>query len=413
VRVAYEATGAPYMSGQGINVVHWRSRFGWGHTCFFLAVPTDPYTAPSIEVTHYHDSSVAVAKDNYYSLSHERNGGSIIQNWAYDSTTSRYLPAGTMQYGATSPQVSVIRPSHDSLVLRMNMSTGGTGGSGPHWVEFGLQGLYKLGNADTLWGYRNITEYDSSLTLSISRGIGEIAVDDGSNIKYIDLEVRDDTLRIGKNCTAAQALSSRVFTLPKQGSLVYFRWIRPSNDSLYKAKFDTIKYALNFVDTSGTTIRLDSLNLCDSVSRIRGALVTIPLDLTKSYRGHLEFVRRTSVLRTDTAEWQDVISRKKLSLDSSYRRGSSVQASQLTFEAAPNPLHSKTELSFTIPEAGEVSVDLLDVLGRSVTTLAEQRMFHAGYHAISWNSTGLPSGMYLARLRYGNEMKILRLSVLK
>jgi hypothetical protein len=76
-------------------------------------------------------------------------------------------------------------------------------------------------------------------------------------------------------------------------------------------------------------------------------------------------------------------------------------------------LHSKTELSFTIPEAGEVSVDLLDVLGRSVTTLAEQRMFHAGYHAISWNSTGLPSGMYLARLRYGNEMKILRLSVLK
>jgi hypothetical protein len=293
------------------------------------------------------------------------------------------------------------------------MSTGGTGGSGPHWVEFGLQGLYKLGNADTLWGYRNITEYDSSLTLSISRGIGEIAVDDGSNIKDFDLEVRDDTMRIGKNCTAAEALSSRMFTLPKQGSLAYFRWIRPSNDSLFKAKFDTIKYALNFVDTSGTVIRLDSMNLCDCVSRIRGALVTIPLDLTKSYRGHLEFVRRTSVLRTDTAEWQDVISRKKLSLDSSYRRGSSAQASLLTFEAAPNPLHSKTELSFTIPEAGEVSVDLLDVLGRSVTTLAEKRMFHAGYHAISWSSAGLPSGIYLARLRYGNEMKILRLSVLK
>jgi hypothetical protein len=79
----------------------------------------------------------------------------------------------------------------------------------------------------------------------------------------------------------------------------------------------------------------------------------------------------------------------------------------------PIPLYEQTAIEFKLPATGEVSVDLLDVLGRSVTTLAVRRMFHAGYHAISWSSAGLPSGMYLARLRYGNEMKILRLSVLK
>lgn len=68
--------------------------------------------------------------------------------------------------------------------------------------------------------------------------------------------------------------------------------------------------------------------------------------------------------------------------------------------AFPNPFVPATTISFSVPEAEHVSITIFDVTGREVHTLVDQQM-QAGTHAISWDASGMASGMYLYRMRIG------------
>lgn len=62
----------------------------------------------------------------------------------------------------------------------------------------------------------------------------------------------------------------------------------------------------------------------------------------------------------------------------------------------PNPFNPATELRFDLPEAGNVSLVLYDVLGREVANLVSG--YHeGGYHRATWNASGQASGVYFAR----------------
>ncbi len=65
--------------------------------------------------------------------------------------------------------------------------------------------------------------------------------------------------------------------------------------------------------------------------------------------------------------------------------------------AHPNPFASATRLSVDVPEASHVRLVVYDVLGRAVATLADGEL-EAGQHAVRFDASGLPSGMYLVRL---------------
>jgi flagellar hook assembly protein FlgD len=61
-----------------------------------------------------------------------------------------------------------------------------------------------------------------------------------------------------------------------------------------------------------------------------------------------------------------------------------------------------------LPEAGNVSLVIYDVLGREVANLADGYQ-QAGRYTVTWNSTrtsGIPvaSGVYFARLRILNDL---------
>jgi len=76
--------------------------------------------------------------------------------------------------------------------------------------------------------------------------------------------------------------------------------------------------------------------------------------------------------------------------------------------AVPNPFNPATSIRFGLPEAGPVTLRILDVNGRLVRTLAEGRHFAAGVHAVSWNGrdeAGRPasSGIYLYTLEAGGS----------
>ena len=76
----------------------------------------------------------------------------------------------------------------------------------------------------------------------------------------------------------------------------------------------------------------------------------------------------------------------------------------LSVVAAPNPFNPMTRVRFTLPAAGEASVDVYDLRGRHVRALGHGS-FDAGTHDLRWDGaddTGaqVASGVYHVRLRH-------------
>ena len=78
----------------------------------------------------------------------------------------------------------------------------------------------------------------------------------------------------------------------------------------------------------------------------------------------------------------------------------------------PNPFNASTEIRFDVGTAEKVSLKIYDLSGREVAHLAEAA-FGAGAHSISFNASGLPSGVYLYRLRTGSETQTRKMVLLR
>jgi hypothetical protein len=81
--------------------------------------------------------------------------------------------------------------------------------------------------------------------------------------------------------------------------------------------------------------------------------------------------------------------------------------------AWPNPASAITQVSFVLPQAASVELEVTDVAGRHVRTLAHGRL-QAGSHVSEWDgrdSAGAksPAGVYLVTLRRGIQTRTTRL----
>ena len=73
----------------------------------------------------------------------------------------------------------------------------------------------------------------------------------------------------------------------------------------------------------------------------------------------------------------------------------------------PNPFSASTQLRYRLASSQRVELDVLDVAGRVVATLASGEQ-EAGVHEVSWSGRTtrgqrLPNGLYLVRIRLGPE----------
>ncbi len=71
--------------------------------------------------------------------------------------------------------------------------------------------------------------------------------------------------------------------------------------------------------------------------------------------------------------------------------------SEFAMTAYPNPFNPDLTISYSLPENGIVQIAVFDVLGRKVTELANHS-YQAGTHSVTWNATGVSSGIYYVRL---------------
>jgi mannan endo-1,4-beta-mannosidase len=82
------------------------------------------------------------------------------------------------------------------------------------------------------------------------------------------------------------------------------------------------------------------------------------------------------------------------------------------FSNYPNPFNYITAISFDIPSSSFVNLEVFDMLGRKLVSLVDERM-PAGTHAVLFNASSASSGVYIARLRVGNNTLFQKLILLK
>ncbi|MGA9408534.1 MAG: aryl-sulfate sulfotransferase, partial [Bacteroidota bacterium] len=81
-------------------------------------------------------------------------------------------------------------------------------------------------------------------------------------------------------------------------------------------------------------------------------------------------------------------------------------------ENYPNPFNPSTTIRYTLPLSGKVAMHVYNILGQSVATLVEGNQ-SAGTHAVLFNGSDLPSGVYLYRIESGSFSAVKKMVLLK
>ncbi|MFC1607428.1 T9SS type A sorting domain-containing protein [Candidatus Latescibacterota bacterium] len=79
---------------------------------------------------------------------------------------------------------------------------------------------------------------------------------------------------------------------------------------------------------------------------------------------------------------------------------------------SPNPFNPTTTIGFTVPEAGTVSVDVFNVAGQKIDTIANDFM-SAGSHSVTWDAAGYSAGIYFYTVKAGDFSKTMKMSLIK
>jgi len=78
----------------------------------------------------------------------------------------------------------------------------------------------------------------------------------------------------------------------------------------------------------------------------------------------------------------------------------------------PNPFNASTTISYGLPAASDVTLDIFNILGQKVATLVNGQQ-PAGYYQIIWNAQNQATGMYFYRLKADNFSQTNKMLMLK
>ncbi len=78
----------------------------------------------------------------------------------------------------------------------------------------------------------------------------------------------------------------------------------------------------------------------------------------------------------------------------------------------PNPFNSITTVSFQLPRAEHVTIDVRNISGRLVGILVNERK-EAGYHTVRWKAVGFSSGIYFLRMKAGSFTNVRKCVLVK
>ncbi|GBD87269.1 hypothetical protein BMS3Abin03_01197 [bacterium BMS3Abin03] len=84
----------------------------------------------------------------------------------------------------------------------------------------------------------------------------------------------------------------------------------------------------------------------------------------------------------------------------------------ILYPSYPNPFNPSTNISFTLPEAVDIKLQIVNILGETIKVLLDSHLL-AGNYNYNFAASGLVSGVYIIFLQAGNILKTQKIILLK
>ena len=78
----------------------------------------------------------------------------------------------------------------------------------------------------------------------------------------------------------------------------------------------------------------------------------------------------------------------------------------------PNPFNPVTKIDFALQKAGFVSLKVYDYIGREISLLVSKEM-DQGAHSVTFDASGLSSGVYFYRLEVNGFTQTKKMTFVK
>ncbi len=78
----------------------------------------------------------------------------------------------------------------------------------------------------------------------------------------------------------------------------------------------------------------------------------------------------------------------------------------------PNPFNAATTITYQLPEASVIKLDIFNLLGQKIAGLVDG-FKHAGVHTATWSASNYSSGIYFYKLSVGDRVITKRMTLLK
>ena len=79
----------------------------------------------------------------------------------------------------------------------------------------------------------------------------------------------------------------------------------------------------------------------------------------------------------------------------------------------PNPVNSNATLAFNLMQSAKLSVNVLDINGRTIATIAENANFNAGVQNWTIDASAFEAGVYMIRISNKETASTIRFVVVK
>jgi hypothetical protein len=108
---------------------------------------------------------------------------------------------------------------------------------------------------------------------------------------------------------------------------------------------------------------------------------------------------------------------KQINFDGSFEYSDVVEVEvvPIQFELSqnyPNPFNPNTTISFSLPRATQLKINLYNMLGEQVATIAEGN-YEVGNYKVTFNASSLPTGTYIYRLESNEFIQTKKMMLLK
>jgi hypothetical protein len=78
----------------------------------------------------------------------------------------------------------------------------------------------------------------------------------------------------------------------------------------------------------------------------------------------------------------------------------------------PNPFNATTVISYELPTACHVKLEVYNISGQKIATLVDSKQ-HSGYRSVTWDASEVSSGVYFYKLSAGDYSEIKRMMLVK